>query len=423
MKNEVDYIVCLNEDGSITHVNRDKIVKYCKSHIVEFILIPLTDTRQYVLYQNPIKKFKECHITFSAYMSSYVSEDGTPIYEHIHDYDIHCRDMVDFARFIQSTIMLHAVPELICVLNDEFLDSFNIVIESAYIEYLKTDGTVESGRLKDTSGCVRASFNIPEFIDGIERAVCGTKTSQYMLHPDDLENRTIVVDLSESSWTLEQIDVDNVDEILPGLTKKKYLFGVFSEYTNSMSFVPYNHLVTLELAGPTDISVCAFSPVYYLGENGEYKQVDSTLFDYLCESGGFGIAESQLTLYNINDGDFRDIFEVFYNAHVVRTSNTDIIMFALNCERILEIYNIYNKVIHGDIISYMVFQISARVKFENKEVYSTICEDLDMMSRHQLSLYDRFISETTMFMENKLPDKYVNCSMEFLTTLSTPLPF
>lgn len=423
MKNECDYVVCLNENGSITHVHRDKLTRYCKSNEVEFLLIPLSDTRQYVIYQSPIKKFKECHISFSAYMTSYDDEDSTPIYEHVYDYDIHCRDMVDFARFIQSMIVLHTIPEMFIVSNDEFLNSFDIIIESAYIEYSKTDGNLISDRLKDTSGTVKSSFTIPEFIDGVEHTVCGSRTSQYMLHPDDMESRTIIINSSKSTWSFEYVDVDNPDDILPGMTKKKYLFGVFSKYTNTLAFIPYRHLITLELVSGMEINICACSPLTYIGEKGEYKLKQSTLFDYLCENNGYGIAESQLTINNICDGDLSDLFELFYDAHLVRTSITDIIMFAINCERVLDIYTMYNKVIHGDIIDYLVFQISAKVRFENKEVYSVLCEDLDMMSRHETSLYDRFINETSSFLEDELPERYVNCRMEFLQSLPTRFPF
>ena len=83
----------------------------------------------------------------------------------------------------------------------------------------------------------------------------------------------------------------------------------------------------------------------------------------------------------------------------------------------------YNKVIHGDIIDYLVFQLSAKVRFKNKEVYRVLCEDLDMMSRHETSLYDRFINETSSFLEDELPERYVNCRMEFLQSLPTRFPF
>lgn len=428
MKNENDYIVCLNEDGSVNHVNRNKIVKYCKTHIVEFLLIPMVDPRQYVLYQSPIKKFKELHLTFSAFMCSYdpesAIENGTevPIYEHIHDYDVHCRDMVDFARFLQSMIILYSVPEVFTIHNDDFLDSFTIHIESAYVEYLQTDDKMECDRLKDASGTVRCAYNIPEFIDSLERCVCGNRTTQYMQHPDDLDNKTIVIDTDKATWTLEDVSVNDIDSILPGLTKDKYLFGVFSKYTNTMAFIPYQHIVTLALHDIPNISVCAISPVSYIGENGQYKLGESTLYNYLCENVGYGVPDSQLTVYNIIDGDFEDLFDVFYISSAV-TNRIEIIMFTLNCERILDIYNMYNKIIHGTIIEYTVFQIAAIAYFGDKRIFESICEDLDMMSMHKRSVYDRFINELELLDRNELPERYINCSMEFLGQLPCELPF
>lgn len=427
-KNEVDYVLCLNEDGTITNVKRNKLVKYCKYHIVEFILIPMDDTRQYVVYHSPIKKFDELHITFTTYMSSfdpagiYDGED-IPIYEKIHDYDIWCKDMIDFAKFLQSMTLLYTVPERFRINNDEYLDSFSIVIESAYIDYLTTDGKRMSERMRDTTGAVRSSFSISEFIASVELLICKNKTSQYMLHPDDLNDEVIVVNTRKGVWSMESIDVDKPDTIPPSMISRDYLFGVFSTITNTISFIPYNHIITLSLASNFDIQLCMMSKINYIDELGNYVIDKSSLSEYLCEKVGYDVAETQLNIGRVTDGDLTGYFEVFYYSAACVYTITDFIMLILNCDRVLSIYSMYNKVIHGELIEYEVIQASTMFGDGKNVMYSFMCEDLNMMMTHKLSYYDRFMKETQLISCGKIPKRFMSCSDEFLRTPPTVLPF
>ena len=420
-KDEHDYALCLNEDGTITSVHRNKLVKYCKQNIVEFILIPMDDVRQYVLYQNPIKKFSELHLTFDTYMTSYdpkgiMDGEDLPIYEKIHSYDIICEDMFDFAKFIQSMTMLYTIPDRFSINEDEFMNSFTINIESAYINYVRTDSKLISERLKDVDGTVRSSYSIPEFISAIEFAVCGNRRSQYMMHPDDLDDKVIVVDVISSKWTLEEIDVDKPDTIGPSLMLPNHLFGVFSALTSTIAFVPYEHIITLALTHTFDIELCAIT-------EKDYMDTNRTLSEYLCEEVGYDTAETQMSVCSIEDGDLSEYLEFFYDANGLVFKITDFIMMMLNCERILSIYHMHNKVIYGELIKYVVFQASAQISDKKDSLYSFICEDIEMIQNNPNSFYDRFMQETKELSAGIIPERFVGCSMKLLRTTPNKLPF
>lgn len=427
-KNDVDFVLCLNEDGSITTVKRNKLVKYCKYHIVEFILIPMDDTRQYVVYHNPIKKFDELHITFTTYMSSFDTEgilagEDIPIYEKIHDYDIWCKDMVDFAKFIQSMTLMFTVPERFRINNDDYMDSFSIAIESAYIDYLSTDGKRMTERMRDTTGTVRSSFSISEFIASLELWICKNKISQYMLHPDDINNEVIVVNTRKGVWTMESIDVNKPDTIPPSMISSDYLFGVFSGITSTISFIPYNHIITLSLSKDFDIQLCMMSKITRITKLENLVIDNRNLSEYLCEEVGYDVAETQLNIGRFTDGDLIDYVDVIYYVTASVYTITDFIMIILNCERVLSVYSMYNKVIHGELIEYELFQASAAFGNGKNTMYSFMCEDLNMMMSHKLSYYDRFMQETQQISCGKIPKRFMSCSDEFLRTPPIALPF
>lgn len=445
-KSELSNVVCLLVDGQMEIVKKKDLLDYYKKNEVMYVLVPMQDGYQYMCVEYVPKRFYEISFDFvmhcqSVYDVNYMycdaAEDDaydTPL----HHYKIHCKDYVEFLRFIQSMFLMFSIHDNMDFSHDNPLFRDEFLVKDATYKYVDKHGIVHEERLKTPEGNVTTFMSLGEFNSSLLKLVLKDIKGVKQKHSHELDkiealgdlvtNHDLCFILNTKHRTWSVIDTSErgykIRDTLKRMKKWDRLFQItMFSYTGVP--LPKEDIILI-------MKTMASTPYQFM------------LFDDTCASEYYQLMlDGGVTFAELADEmNLSDILEdeLFASILLIGSMNSTYLFWAQFAIMLLD----YKRI--GDIIlicadgffgshsnqTRVVFQFTSEIRARNnaqtidnkRTFYNTIMGDEYTLSGFADNLYDTFMNELHQIYDlDELPERHILMNPERYYNEPYALPY
>lgn len=400
------------DDGVMRLVHRSNMYKFYKDNFdtIEFILIPMDDGVQYVILNELPPEFNEFNITFDLYLTSTEYYDNmigpslmneyAPIHEMVYSYDIRCKDIIDYVRFLHSFRILTTSVDLFSMPDDFSTYPCDFSVERAAYAY-SSKGKYITDRVRTTDGVVTTAFTPKDFIHSITDIIFKDKYVKYQTMLDGLyDGDCIIINPDKLTWFISPEFMTDYQRDAIDYIDSKFLISVFSDRTGSCIFESAHKISKFIWC---DSLVPTYAIFSFAGSAcaDEYDESCDSLFEFLMNKHGYDYSNGVINIKSLVYGELSDYVENYTVGMFLDANLADAMLVMVNAKAILNSINIvYQKTI-GCIVFGML-QIDGSFLQEDESVHCFLCEDIRMMQFYNKSFYDRFSKKLDMVITGDL---------------------